>query len=159
MHIQYLCIVGSEDDVDENDSSREDTLDIVSTLDFRLNGSVANDTLRTIPKPVGKTNECFNEENSLPFASHTTPVNNGSTKFSPRQNNLGFQRIPDEIPVLNNFHGSADNNLENVKSSISHNATAHDSKLAALQNKTFAPLHVECDPVSNILMYIFIIFI
>ncbi|KYN15076.1 Mitogen-activated protein kinase kinase kinase 7 [Trachymyrmex cornetzi] len=56
------------DDVDENKTSREDTLDIVSTLDFRMNGSVENGTIRTIPKPVGKTNECSNEENSSPFA-------------------------------------------------------------------------------------------
>lgn len=125
-----------------------------------MNGSVANGTIRTIPKPVEKPNECFNEENSSPFAlSHPTPVSDGSTKFSPRQNNL-VQRIPEEVPILNNFHGSADSNLEHVKSSISQNATAptaYDNKLAALQNKNynFAPLHVECDPVSSCLIRVF----
>ncbi|XP_071631322.1 mitogen-activated protein kinase kinase kinase 7 [Temnothorax longispinosus] len=141
--------ISSEDDIDENETSREDTLDIVSTLDFRMNGSVANGTIRTIPKPVDKTNECFNEENSSPFAlSRTTSVNDGSTKFSPRENNLGFQGIPDEVPVLNNFHGSVDSNLGHVKSSISQNTTACDDKLAALQDRncSLAPLHVECDP-------------
>lgn len=119
-----------------------------------MNGSVANDTIRTIPKLVGKTNECFNEENSSPFAlSRTTPINDGSTKVSPRQNNIGFQS--DEIPVLNNLQGSVD--LEQAKLPISQNATAptvYNDKLAPLQNKNhnFAPLHVECDPVSN-LMY------
>lgn len=124
-----------------------------------MNGSVANGTIRTIPKPIEKTNECFNEENSSPFAlSHTTPVCDGSTKFPPRQNNL-VQQIPDEVPILNNFHESGDSNLEHVKSSISQNATVptiYDSKLRALQNKNynFAPLHVECDPVGSRLVNI-----
>ncbi|XP_011695661.1 PREDICTED: mitogen-activated protein kinase kinase kinase 7 [Wasmannia auropunctata] len=142
--------LSSEDDVDENETSREDTLDIVSTLDFRMNGSVANGTICTIPKPVGNANECLDESNSSPFAlPRTALVSEVSTKFSPRQNNLGFQRIPDEVPVLNN--GSVDSNLEHAKSSISQNAmtpTGHDDKLAALQSKNcnLAPLHVECDP-------------
>ncbi|XP_011882745.1 PREDICTED: mitogen-activated protein kinase kinase kinase 7-like isoform X2 [Vollenhovia emeryi] len=145
--------LSSEDDVeDENETSKEGTLDIVSTFEFGMNGSVANGTIRTIPKPVENTNECRNEESSSPFAlSRTTPAGDGSTKLSPRQNNLGFQRIQDEVPVLNNFHGSADSNLEHVKSSILQNATPstpHDGKTAALQSKNynFAPLHVECDP-------------
>lgn len=125
--------------------------------------NVANGTIRTIPKPIGKTNECLNEENSSPFAlSRTTPVNDGSTKSSPQQNNLGFQRIPDEVPVLNN-HESVNSNLEHVKSSISQNtmqnttkSTTHDDKLAPLQNKNcnFTPLHVECDPVGNSFVYL-----
>jgi len=161
----YVSIIGSEDDVDENKTSREDTLDIVSTLDFRMNGSVENGTIRTIPKPVGKTNECSNEENSLPFAlPRTASISDGSTKFSPRQNNLGFQRIPDEVPLLNNFYGNVDSNLEHAKSLQSVTAsTTHDDKLTALQNKNcnFAPLHVECDPVSsslNVLNISFILF-
>jgi len=156
-----LCIstTGSEDDVDENETSIEDTLDIVSTLDFRMNGSVANGTIRTIPKPVRKTNEYLNEKNSLPYPlSRTAPVNAESTKFPPQQNNLGFQRIPDEISVLNNFHGSVDSNLEQAKSSISQNATAptaYDDKLALQSNCNFAPLHVECDPVGNSLVNVY----
>jgi len=116
--------------------------------------NVANGTIRTIPKPIGKTNECLKEENSSPFAlSRTTPVSDESTKFSP-QNNLGFQRIPDEVPVLNNFHGSGNSNLEHVKSSISQNTTTYDDKLAALQNKNnFTPLHVECDPVGSLVNF------
>lgn len=127
-----------------------------------MNGSVANGTIRTIPKPVGKTNECFNKENSSPFAlSHTTPVGDGSMQFSPQQNNLEVQQIPDEVPILNNFHGNVDSNLEHVKSSISQNATvsmACDAKLAALQNKNynFAPLHVECDSVGNFLLLMYL---
>lgn len=122
-----------------------------------MNGSVANGTIRTIPKPVGKTNEWFNEENSSPFAlSRTTPISDGLTKVSPQQNNIEFQP---EIPVLNNFHGSVD--LEQAKSSISQNVTAptaYDEKLAPLQNKNhnFVPLHVECDPVSNSLINIYL---
>lgn len=122
-----------------------------------MNGSVANDTIRTIPKLVGKTNECFNEENSSPFAlSRTTPINDGSTKVSPRQNNIGFQS--DEIPVLNNLQESVD--LEQAKP-ISQNATAYNDKLAPLQNKNhnFAPLRVECDPVSNSLINIYLKFL
>ncbi|XP_012540305.1 mitogen-activated protein kinase kinase kinase 7 [Monomorium pharaonis] len=142
--------LSSEDDVDENETSRENTLDIVSTLDFRMNGSVANGTIRTIPKAVEKTIECSKEENSLPFAlSRTTPVGH-RMKFSSRQNNLGFQP-DDEIPVLNNLHGNMDSNLKHTKLPILQNATAptaYDNKLAALQNRNcnFVPLHVECDP-------------
>jgi len=160
IYINMLCIstIGSEDDIDENETSIEDTLDIVSTLDFRMNGSVANGTIRTIPKPIKKTNEYLNEKNSLPYPlPRTASVNTESTKFPP-QNNLGFQRIPDEIPVLNNFHGSVDSNLEHAKSSISQNATAptaYDDKLALQSNCNFAPLHVECDPVGNSLVNVY----
>ncbi|XP_025074169.1 mitogen-activated protein kinase kinase kinase 7-like isoform X2 [Pogonomyrmex barbatus] len=150
-HLEPVEYSLSSDDVDENETSKEDTLDIISTLDFRMNGSVANDTIRTIPKSVGETNECFNEENSSSLAlSHTTPISNRSTKFSPQQNNLGFQRIPGESPVLHNFQFGSVDNLDLAKSSISQNATVpttYDNKVPALQNKNynFAPLHVECD--------------
>ncbi|KAL0117825.1 hypothetical protein PUN28_008902 [Cardiocondyla obscurior] len=114
--VEY-CL-SSEDDVDENDTSKENTLDVISTFDFRLNGPVANGTIRTIPRPV---------------------------------ENPGFQQIPDEQPVSNNYLSGADSNLEHVKSLILQNATApttHDNNFAALQNKNynFTPLHVECDP-------------
>ncbi|KAL6267587.1 hypothetical protein P5V15_000661 [Pogonomyrmex californicus] len=150
-HLEPVEYSLSSDDVDKNETSKEDTLDIISTLDFRMNGSIANDTIRTIPKSVGETNECFNEENSSSLAlSHTTPISNRSTKFSPQQNNLGFQRIPGESPVLHNFQFGSVDNLDLAKSSISQNATVpttYDNKVAALQNKNynFAPLHVECD--------------
>lgn len=122
-----------------------------------MNGSVANGTICTIPKPLEKVNKCSNVENSLPFAlCQATPFGDTSTNFSPRQNNLGFQRVPDECPVSNNhFPGNVDSNLEHAKSSISQNAvvpTAYDKFDATLQQKNynFAPLHVECDPVGNL---------
>lgn len=115
-----------------------------------MNGSVANGTICTIPKPLEKANKCSNIGKSLPFAlCHATP-----TSFSPRSNNLGFQRVSDECPVLNNhFPGNVDSNLEHAKS-ISQNAAIpmeYDDKFAAPQRKSynFAPLHVECDPVGK----------
>lgn len=147
------CIIGCKTD---NEASREDTLDIASTLDSGMNGSVANGTICTIPKPLEKANKFLNVERSLPFAlSHATPFSDTPTNFSPRPNNLGFQRVSDECLVSNNhFPGNVDNNLEHAKSSISQSAavpTAYDDKFAALQRKNynFAPLHVECDPVGN----------
>jgi len=127
-----------------------------------MNGSVANGTICTIPKPLEKANKYSNIEKSLPFAlSHTTPFGDMPKSFSPRPNNLGFQRVPDEYPVSNNhFPGNVDSNLEHAKSSISQNAAipmAYDDKFAALQRKNcnFAPLHVECDPVGNFIEYKF----
>ncbi|XP_029170810.1 mitogen-activated protein kinase kinase kinase 7-like [Nylanderia fulva] len=152
--IEY-SLSSEADNIDEDQASREDTLDVASTLDSRMNGSVANGTICTIPKPLEKANKCSRVENSLPFAlSQVTPFGDTPTNFLPRQNNLGFQRIPDECPVLiltNHFPGNVDSNLEHAKSSISQNAAvpAYTDKFdATLQRKNcnFAPLHVECDP-------------
>lgn len=160
MHIKkYIILSGSE--ADENET-KEDTLDIASTFDSRVNGSVANGTIRTIPKLVEKTDERFNGENPPPPYSlyHAAPFNDASTNFpvrtNPGQNNLGFQlSASNECPVSDKrFPGNTDNNSEKAKSSISQNATVPitcDEKLAALQHKNynFTPLHVECDPVGN----------
>lgn len=133
-----MChITGSgADEVDENETSRADTLDLASTLDSHINGSVANGTITTPKWQVGKTNECSNEENPPQL----------------EQNNLGFQQVPDECSVLNN-HFPVDNSSEHAQSPILQNTTVPKTcsdKFAALQQKSnLAPLHVECDPVSS----------
>ncbi|XP_014489241.1 PREDICTED: mitogen-activated protein kinase kinase kinase 7-like [Dinoponera quadriceps] len=146
--------LSSESDyVDENETSKEDTLDMASTLDSRVNGSVANGTIHTIPKTVEKVDGCSNGENSsvCPLR-HTSPFDVPTTNFPARQNNLGFQRAPNECPVPNkHYPGATDGNLDYAKPSILQSAaapTARDEKFAALQHKNynFAPLHVECDP-------------
>lgn len=149
-------MTGSEvDDIDEKERSREDTLDNASTLDSRMNGSIANGTVRTIPKPVDKIDEdSSNGKDSSTSALRiaTSPFGDASTNFSPQQNHLGFQRVPDECPVLNNHvsGNNMDNNLEHAKSSVPPSASkANGDKFAVLQhrNYNFTPLHVECDPV------------
>lgn len=149
-------ITGSETDViDENKISKEDTLDMASTLDSRVNGSVTNGTIHTIPKTIEKTDECSNGENSLHYSLRYAAPFDASTNFSSRQNNLGFQRVSNECPVPNkHYPGSTDSNLDYTKTPISQNTatpTARDEKFAVLQHKNynFTPLHVECDPVGN----------
>lgn len=120
-----------------------------------MNGSVANGTIRTIPKSVEKNDECSNGDNSSSYPLHHALLNDAPTNFLPRQDNLGYQRVPNECSVLNkHFPGNINNNLEYANSSISQGTTvpaARDEKFTALQHKNynFAPLHVECDPVSN----------
>lgn len=155
-------IIGNEADyIDEYEASKEDTLDMASTLDSRVNGSVANGTIHTIPKTIEKTDECSNGENSSPYPPllYAAPFA-ASTNFASRQNNKGFQRVPNECPVPNkHYPGSSDANLDHVKPSILQNAaaptTTRDEKFVALQhNHTFAPLHVECDSVGNTVCYL-----
>jgi len=140
---------GSEaDDIQENESSREDTLDIASTLDSRINGSVANGTVRTISKSTEGNEEYINKENSSPFVvNYATSFNDVPSNFLTRQNNLASQQ------PLNSHSLMSMNNTEHTRSYqiISQNATTHDDRFAALQrkNRDFAPLHVECDPVGN----------
>ncbi|KAH0951432.1 hypothetical protein HN011_009385 [Eciton burchellii] len=132
------------DDIQENESSREDTLDIASTLDSRMNGSVANGTVRTIPKSVERNEEYTNRKNTSPFVpSYATSFNDvPSTNFPARQNNLASQQPSNSHSLMSM------NNAEHIRSYISQNATTHDDRFAALQrkNRDFAPLHVECDP-------------
>ncbi|XP_012229560.1 mitogen-activated protein kinase kinase kinase 7-like [Linepithema humile] len=129
--VEYSLSSGA-DEVDENEIA--DTLDIASTLDSLMNGSVANGTITTPKRQVGKTNECSNEEKSSQL----------------EQNNLGFQQVPDECSVLNN-HFPMDSS-EHAQSPISQSTTVQpktcNDKFVALQQKNYnlAPLHVECDP-------------
>lgn len=133
-----MChITGSgADEVDENETSRADTLDITGTLDSRMNGSVANGTITTPKWQIGKTSECSKEEKSSQL----------------EQNNLEFQQVPDECSVLNN-HFPMDNGSEHAQSPIPQSTIpkTYNDNFSALQQKNYnlAPLHVECDPVSN----------
>ncbi|XP_025160622.1 mitogen-activated protein kinase kinase kinase 7 isoform X2 [Harpegnathos saltator] len=141
------------DNIDENETSKEGTLDMASTLDSRVNGSVTNGTIHTIPKTMEKTDECPNGESSSSYPLRYGALTDASPIFSSRQNNLGFQRVPNERTPVPNKHypGSTDGNLDHAKPSVLQNTAApiaRDDKFAALQHKNynFAPLHVECDP-------------
>jgi hypothetical protein len=112
-----------------------------------MNGSVANGTVRTIPKSVERNEEYTNKKNTSPFVpSYATSFNDvPSTNFPARQNNLASQQPSNSHSLMSM------NNAEHIRSYISQNATTHDDRFAALQrkNRDFAPLHVECDPVGN----------
>ncbi|EZA49357.1 mitogen-activated protein kinase kinase kinase 7 [Ooceraea biroi] len=139
------------DDVQENELSREDTLDMASTLDSRINGSVANGTVRTIPKPVERKKECTNGEDSSPFAlNYATPFNDAaSTHFPVRQNNSTSQQPSNNHSLASTDNGNAVAERGRSQHISQNSATTHDdARFAALQRKSrdFAPLHVECDP-------------
>lgn len=153
MCVNECCITGSGTDVvDENETPKENTLDMASTLDSQVNGSVTNGTIHTIPKIIEKTDECSNGENSLLYSLRYAAPFDMSTNLLSRQ---GFQRVPNECPALNkHYPGSTGSNLDYTKPPILQGAaepTARDEKFTTLQHKnySFAPLHVECDPVSN----------
>lgn len=150
MNIYCNVLLGSEaDDIPVNELSKEDTLDMASTLDSRMNGSVANGTVRTISKS-SERKECTNGKDSSPFAlSYATSFSDvPSTNFPVWQNNSALQQPSDSHLLVN----TNNDNAEHISSHISQNAAAmQDDRLTALQrkNRDFTPLHVECDPVGN----------
>lgn len=140
--IEY-SLSSEADDVDENEISKEDTLDIASTLDSRVNGSVANGTIRTIPKPAEGSDECSNGQTPPPYSLYCeTPFGEAPKNFVPQtnsgQNNLALQLASNKCPEKR-LPGNANDNMEHADSSISQHALQHE-------NDNFTPLHVECDP-------------
>lgn len=123
-------------------------------MDSRINGSVANGTICTIPNSIEKINECSNGENPYSFC-YAAPPCDALLYFSPQPINLECRQISKECSASNkHFPENMDNNLGNVKSSFLQNAVVpmtYDEKVPSLQHKkhNFVPLHVNCDPVGN----------
>lgn len=112
----YYHIGIESEQVNENHVSKDDTLDVTSTLDSQINGYAANGTI-TVNVPASK------EKSEIP---------NGKDSSSTQL--CDFKDV-----------SCKNNSLDNTN----HNK---------FQNKNFAPLHIDCEPVSIVNLN-FIIFI
>ncbi|XP_046813922.1 mitogen-activated protein kinase kinase kinase 7-like [Vespa crabro] len=138
--------LGSEaDDIDGNEDTKDDILDMVTTLDTRINGSVMNGTIcPNVTSSVKQTDDGTDDElNSYPVTSQQSP-NNALTHSSSQIK----RSIPQCNPIISQSISSIDNTNRNVKDALYTTPIIQrgDRQFILPQSESsMTPLHVNCD--------------
>ncbi|KAK2583473.1 hypothetical protein KPH14_009442 [Odynerus spinipes] len=145
--------LGSEaDDIDGNDDTTDDTLDMVTTLDNRINGSVMNGRIYSnVTTSIKKTdNDTDNALTSSPMTSQQSSFNNASMHSSSQIK----RSLPQCHPLISQSTSSVENTSRNAKDAVllppqqTMPLTQRNNRqfILSQSESSMTPLHVNCDP-------------
>ncbi|XP_015191655.1 PREDICTED: mitogen-activated protein kinase kinase kinase 7-like [Polistes dominula] len=139
--------LGSEaDDIDGNEDTKDDILDMVTTLDTRINGSVINGTIcPNVTPPIKQTNNLTDSE----FNSYSVISQQSSNNALTHSSSQIKRSLPQCNPIIPQSTSSSVENANRNAKDVLYGTPAMkrgDRQFILPQSESsMTPLHVNCD--------------